>query len=462
MWLDRFLAACLAPLAVWILLSGLDDVFINLACVFSWRRRFQWPAVSDLDSSPERRIAILLPLWREDGVIEQMLDRNLAAIRYGDYEIFAGVYPNDNPTICAVYQVARRDRRVHVAVCSQDGPTSKADCLNHAWDRMKSFEAAHGFRFEIVVMHDAEDLVHPDELRLISCLSPRYEMVQIPVLPLPTGPGELTHGVYCDEFAEYQSKDIPVRQLLGGFLPSNGVGTGFDRASLDRLAEQRGGGVFEPDCLTEDYETGYCLHAMGCRQTFVPIRMDAEGPVATREYFPRRFQAAVRQRSRWVAGIALQGWERHGWRAPWRQAYWFWRDRKGLAGNLLTPAANLVFAYGLASYLVAAVSARPWYLGSQVPASLAVVYAATASLSVVQAAARVRSSARVYGWRFASGVPVRMLWANALNCAATVSALMQFIAARTRRRTMEWRKTEHVYPAQQVPGYTPVSFSEPV
>ena len=59
-------------------------------------------------------------------------------------------------------------------------------------------------------------------------------MVQIPVLPLPTGLAEMTHGVYCDEFAEYQLKDIPARQRLGGFLPSNGVGTGFDRNALER------------------------------------------------------------------------------------------------------------------------------------------------------------------------------------------------------------------------------------
>ena len=52
-------------------------------------------------------------------------------------------------------------------------------------------------------------------------------MVQVPVLALRTPWHELTHGLYCDDFAEFQSKDIPVRQMLGGFLPSNGVGTGF-------------------------------------------------------------------------------------------------------------------------------------------------------------------------------------------------------------------------------------------
>jgi bacteriophage N4 adsorption protein B len=204
--LDRLVAAIMIPLGLWIFLSGVDDFFVNLACLLSWRRRFRWPSSAELDGAPERKIALLIPLWRESGVIERMLSRNLDAIRYGNYEIFAGVYPNDEETVRAAYRVAACDRRVHLAVCAEDGPTSKGDCLNNAWRRMAAFEAAHRFRFEVVVMHDAEDLVDPGELRLINFFSRQFEMVQIPVLPLPTGASDFTHGVYCDEFAEYQFK----------------------------------------------------------------------------------------------------------------------------------------------------------------------------------------------------------------------------------------------------------------
>ena len=462
MHLDRLVAAILIPLGAWILLSGIDDCFVSLVSLLAWRSRFRWPAQSELDGAPEGKIAVLIPLWHEAGVIERMLDRNLATIRYSNYEIFAGVYPNDEATVSAAYRVALRDPRVHLALCASDGPTSKGDCLNNAWRRMASFESAHGFRFETIVMHDAEDLVDVEELRLINFFSRRFEMVQIPVLPLPTGARDFTHGVYCDEFAEYQSKDIPVRQMLGGFLPSNGVGTGFGRDALERLALRRGGLVFEPDALTEDYDTGFSLHRMGCRQAFVPIRIAERGPIATREYFPRSFHAAVRQRSRWVAGIALQGWERLGWRVPPRQMYWLWRDRKGLAGNLLTPLANLLWVYGAAGYLTAECTGRPWALGALLPTGFGPVYATTLALAAVQAAARIRSCARIYGWKFASGVPVRMLWANAVNCAATVAALTQFISSRMQSKRMEWRKTEHAYPAATVPGYSTATFSEPV
>jgi adsorption protein B len=275
-------------------------------------------------------------------------------------------------------------------------------------------------------------------------------MVQIPVLPLPTGLDEFTHGIYCDEFAEYQLKDIPARQRLDGFLPSNGVGTGFARAALERLGEVHQGRIFDPESLTEDYDNGYRLHVLGFRQVFVPIRLDAAAPEATREYFPRNFRSAVHQRSRWVAGIALQGWQRHGWR-PWRQVYWFWRDRKGLVGNLLSPAVNLLLLYGVSSYLFTARPGQSWHLASYIPLWVTRVYAITFGISLLQVAVRTYCCARIYGCRFAAGSPLRIFWANVLNCAATVAALRQFMGAHVNHRTLAWNKTEHAYPAHRIP-----------
>ena len=38
-------------------------------------------------------------------------------------------------------------------------------------------------------------------------------------------------------------------------------------------------------------------------------------PVAVRAYFPDTLKAAVRQKARWLTGIALAGWDRTGWHA---------------------------------------------------------------------------------------------------------------------------------------------------
>jgi bacteriophage N4 adsorption protein B len=433
---------CLVPLAGWILLSGLDDLLVSLVWMWPRRKRFHRPSSSELDAIPERRIAILVPLWREHRVIGQMLERNLAAVRYDNYDIFAGVYPNDELTLRAVADVARSHPRVHLALVPHGGPTSKGDCLNAIFGCLERYEERRGVHFETLITHDAEDLIHPESLRLVNWYARDYEMVQIPVLALPTGLREFTHGLYCDEFAEYQQKDIPVRQRLGGFLPSNGVGTGFDRRALEHMAAARHGMIFDPDCLTEDYENGYGLHELGYRQVFVPLQFCEGGPVATREYFPRNLRSAIRQRSRWVAGIALQGWQRHGWRVPASQLYWFWRDRKGLVGNLLSPFANALFLCGLGR----------WHAGGRMPDLVVRLCALTIGLSLAQAAVRSWCSARVYGWRFASAVVPRILWSNVVNCAATFSAIRQFTAARREGRSPAWRKTDHIYPVLRAPG----------
>jgi adsorption protein B len=446
-WLDYGFAAAAIPLAIWLLISGLDDLAVGLVWLAAPRRRFSWPRASDLEEAPERPIAILVPLWHEHRVIGSMLEGNLALVAYRNYDIFVGVYPNDEPTARAVAEVAQRHPRVHLAFCPHDGPTSKADCLNAIWRDMKAFEARHRMRFEVVVTHDAEDLIDRQSLRAINWFSRDYDTVQVPVLPLPTPPLELTHGLYCDEFAEFQSKDLPVRVLLGGFLPGSGVGTAFGRDALERLAASREGLLFDPECLTEDYDMGLRLHAMGCRQLFIGFNFEAAGLMATREYFPRTFRAAVRQRSRWVAGIALQGWARHGWRRGWRQGYWLWRDRKGLVGNLLSPVANLLFLYGGATWLACCLKREPWPLAGLTPGWMAHCYLATLSISAAQVAMRMVASGRIYGTRFALGVPLRSLWGNLVNCAATAESLRQFFEARLKRGALAWRKTEHAYPA---------------
>jgi adsorption protein B len=186
---------------------------------------------------------------------------------------------------------------------------------------------------------------------------------------------------------------------------------------------------------------------MAHTQIFLPLRFGPAGPVATREYFPQRIRAAIRQRSRWVTGIALQGWQRNGWRAPWRQVYWFWRDRKGLVGNLLTPVANATLLYGIARYLVSLSGDTDW-LGDELPQWLTRTYAVTLSMAVFQAAIRIRCCARIYGWGFAAAVPVRMFWGNLINSAATATALWQFWGAQRKKKAPVWKKTEHVYPGQ--------------
>ena len=441
------MAACLFPAAVAILISGLDDLFLNSVFLYAWlRRKARGVLKEEHSADSEKAIAIFVPLWHEYAVISGMVEHNAAAIDYDNYHFFIGAYPNDEPTLDAVRELEARFPHVHLAVCPHDGPTSKADCLNWIYQRMLLFEEHHSVRFEIVITHDAEDLIHPGAFEEINNHADRFEMIQIPVLPLPTPLRDFVHGIYCDEFAEWQIKDMPARQIMGSFVPSNGVGTGFTRQALEKLATAEHNLIFEPACLTEDYENGLRLHKLGCTQMFVPLSRRHGDIVATREFFPRNARSAIRQRTRWITGIGLQSWERHGWRGSPAEVYWFWRDRKGLLGNPISLLSNLLFVYGLLTWLVARGAGLEWGLARY--AIHTNLLLATMLIQVVQSSVRMACTTRLYGFVFALGVPLRAVCGNWINSVATLRAFSQYLRARIRHEPLVWLKTEHAYPSR--------------
>jgi adsorption protein B len=445
--LDSFVAACLFPAALIIVASAVDDLVLNAVCLWAWigRKAFRAPR-QDQPAQTEKLLAIFVPLWHEYQVIRGMVEHNVAAIDYDNYHFFIGAYPNDEPTLDAVSDLEARYPHVHLAVCPHDGPTSKADCLNWIYQRMLLFEENHGVQFEIVVTHDAEDLIHPGAFEQINAYSDSFEMIQIPVLPLPTPFRDFVHGIYCDEFAEWQIKDMRARQIMGSFVPSNGVGTGFTRRALEKLATAEYNLIFEPACLTEDYENGLRLHKLGCKQVFVPLARTNDGLVATREFFPRTMRSAIRQRTRWITGIGLQSWERHGWHGSLAEVYWFWRDRKGLLGNPLSLFTNFLFVYGLLTWLEARLAGVPWGLARQTLHTNLLLAALV--IQIVQSGVRMVCTGRLYGPLFALGVPLRAICANWINSVATFRAISQYLRARIRHEPLVWLKTEHAYPSR--------------
>jgi bacteriophage N4 adsorption protein B len=434
-------------LALVLVLNGIDDLVPPLICLWNWFR----PDNSH-DDAPERkaqrRLAIFVPCWREADVIGQMVRHNIAAIKYPKYDFFLGVYPNDEATIEVTRALAAQIKNVHLALCPNNGPTSKADCLNAIYQRMLEHETQRNIHFDTVVIHDAEDLIHPEAFDLINRERVQHDMVQVPVLPLPTPPGEFTHGVYCDDFAEYQTIDMRARQISRSFIPSNGVGTGYSRKILDRMASVNHGIVFEPSSLTEDYDSGIRIFELGFSQKFCSLRQTGGDYLATREYFPRRFHAAVRQRTRWLMGNALQSWERHGWRGSFVVRYWLWRDRKGLMANPIGLATNILFIAGMLTWCWSSITRHPWLLQVETPWVLKLC-AATLSLQCFRLTVRMECVRRIFGLPIALLVPIRSFHANLINALSTWQAIERYAKARMHGRSLSWLKTEHAYPNQE-------------
>ena len=73
-----------------------------------------------------------------------MLESTCTRLDYINYDIFVGTYPNDEPTQMEVARAAFDRPRIHRVVCPNDGPTSKADCLNWIVEAIKLKEQETG------------------------------------------------------------------------------------------------------------------------------------------------------------------------------------------------------------------------------------------------------------------------------------------------------------------------------
>jgi len=387
-------------------------------------------------------IAIFVPAWDESTVIAGMLTHATSAFAGFDHRLYVGCYPNDPATIAAVR--ALEAPRVRLVVGPAPGPTSKADCLNRLWEAMRADEAAEGRRFKAVVLHDAEDVVHSAELRLFESLIERFDLVQLPVLPLIDPKARWIGAHYADEFAESHGKELVVREALGAAVPSAGVGCAISRDALDRIAAAHGA-PFDPASLTEDYELGLRLGAMGRPAAFVRLPAGPGRPgVATRGYFPARLGAAVNQKARWMVGIALAGWDRLGWSGGLAERWMRMRDRQSVLAALILVAAYaaLLLWAGLALIELAGGAAMP-------PAApgLVLLMQVNFGLLLWRLAMRFGFVARSYGWREGLRSIPRVVIGNAIAMLAARRALVLYFGFR-RTGGAAWDKTAHVFPRE--------------
>ena len=463
--------------AVGFLVCGLDDLYVDLYFYIRrlYRRLFVEPkhprlTEDDLRRKPEQGIAIMIPAWDEHAVIAQMLEHTLRWTEYRNYEVFVGTYPNDERTMLAVASVQEKDPRVHRIVCPHDGPTNKADCLNWVFEGIRVYQKDTGKRFDIFMMHDSEDLVHPLSLKLMNYLIPRVSMVQLPVVPLEMPLGKWTAGTYLDEFGEFHTKDLLVRECVAGMVPGAGVGTGFSREALEELGRNRRNQLFNVETLTEDYDFGFRLKEMNKRSILLQFEVErtqvvqkgwfrkreelkkVREIVATREYFPVRMRDAVRQKSRWIFGIVFQGWKQLGWPGGAGMKYWIWRDRKVLLSTFLNIVGYLLTALVLGTYVMSwiVLGKGRAFLPELVSGSswLWDVLMVDTALMAHRTVQRVVGVLRVSNWKQALMSVPRMVWGNILNLRAVCRATGMFYRWVSTGETIAWAKTAHAFPTE--------------
>ena len=472
--LDLAMRMVAYPVCWTILVNGIDDLFIDANYYFRglFRDSERDITTADLRSSPARKIAMMVPAWDEADVIHKMLELNLQQLDYdhADYDIFVGTYQNDPATQARVDSVSRRAANVHKVVVPHDGPTSKADALNWVYQQIRLVEEERGQRFEILLMHDAEDIIHPLALRLYSYLIPGYDFVQTPVFPLEMPWNALVASTYKDEFTEHHLKDMLVRESIGGLVPSAGVGSGFDRDAFEEIAMAHSQEAFNVASLTEDYEVGMKFRLAGKKVYFAcraikrvrevergifrkrKVRLVDNEYIATREYFPNKLNFAIRQRSRWILGIALQTWEELGWRGSLPVLYCLWRDRKALITNLVAVFGYVVALYCAGRLVHGELSGRIWTFDNIFPPGSVLWWLVMGNTLVLawRSVMKYLKVDEIYGPLHGLMSVPRFFVSNMINFAATCRAIWQYAGHKITGEPLRWLKTAHAFPDAEI------------
>lgn len=448
--------------AVTYLLSGVQD-FMYDVWNYGWEiyKRFHFAkrprlTLERLRSREQQAIAVFIPAWQEYEVIEHMVENFLHRVTYSNYKIFIGTYPNDLATQQAVDRLSAAYPQVVKVVTSKPGPTNKADCMNHLYQALKVYEMKHETSFDIIVMHDAEDVVHPYSLLLYNYLIPRVDAIQLPILPLPVPLMKFVHWVYADEFAENHMMDVIVREKSGGFVPFAGVGTGFARRAFTILEEKSGGEIFNEQSLTEDYSLSKKMQEAGMKSIFVNVILADDtspwytplcrrsGFIANWSYFPFDIFRSIRQKTRWIIGISLQDWEYNGWKGTLMQKENLLRDRKGFVAFTTALLGYLLFAYyimvELGHHHIVPFQWEPIFFKGTALYELMIVDTCFMCNRFLN---RLIVVTRVYGFPAALLALPRIFVANIINGIASFRALQIYLLTRKSGRRVKWDKTDH-------------------
>src|SRR5947208_9559983 len=431
------------------LLFGVNDLLVDLI----YFARAMWRRLTVYSRNPRFYasqfvfthkpgfVAMLVPAWDEAAVVASMLRATLNRLDYEDYRIFVGHYRNDPGTAAAIASV--QDPRIEPVQVEADGPTTKADCLNHLYDALIAYELESGRAAKAVVLHDAEDVVHPLELRIFDGLIDRAGVIQLPVLPIPDPHSRWVSGHYCDEFAEAHIKELVVREAIGAAIPLAGVGCAIARKPLAQLAAMQDGKPFAGSSMTEDYEVGLRVGALGLKTMFVriPATPSEPGLVATRGHFPANLGDAIRQKARWLGGIALAGWDRLGWGGGIGERWMRMRDRRGPLAALLLIAAYAAALLWSQLWLAEALGAP---IHVRVDPMLVKLLMINGWLLAWRVLMRACFTASAYGWGEGLLSIPRMIVGNVIAMLAAARAVSLHLGGGAKR----WDKTRHNFPAE--------------
>ena len=374
-------------------------------------------ACQSLDVWP--KYTVVLALYREAHMVPGLLK----AIHALDYpqdllEILVATEEDDHETKTAC-RTFRGRIPLQLVYGSGDAPKTKPRALNAA------LRVARG---DLIVVYDAEDLPHPQQLREAAIRFSTTDMM-LGVLQAPlrvrvdSSSTPLQHHFSMDYAALFEVI-LPALARVNWPFPLGGSSNHFRREALFRV------GGWDPWNVTEDADIGFQLAKLGYRSEIL------KSP--TFETSPSTLWPWIKQRSRWIKGH-LQTLKVHTHRL-----------------NDLNPALGISLLVTLSFNLASAASTGPiicvltaFALNAELhhqsprfdPFDLAVLLAGWGTASLTMVIGIYRSGERLSLWHLAIAP---LFWAA--QCVAFARAVHQL-----HFRPYHWDKTHHV-PADAAPS----------
>lgn len=457
-----------------VILISIDDLIWDI--YYSVSRllgKIEMPSidVKEIEKTTPKMLAIIVAAYNEENVLKSVIRNLVISNQYprSMYHIFLGVYPNDEGTMKVAEELEKEFPNVHKIVHVLNGPSSKADNLNNVIKNIYEFEKKNHLKFQAIVIHDSEDLVHPYEFKLENYLLEKHSAIQMPVFPLQEMPRfsnifkNMVSGSYADEFAENHYRLLVARTATGAFVPSAGTGFVIRRDILENFPD---GEVFPVGSLTEDYKLSLQFKQMGYDVHYVledVSRLRVDGTVArefisTRSMFPSSYRAAVRQKTRWIYGITIQTFKLRdilkNKKLNFSSKYSLYRDWKAKFGNLLLGPGYAVFIYFIISLFVDLPVmyikySFSWYL-----------MLFLSIMMIERQILRFIAVKNVYGRKsalissvFPPLLPFRMVLGNIINFHATSKAWWMNIIGNKKKKTSKkprWNKTDHEFLEEEI------------
>ncbi|MGB8819217.1 MAG: glycosyltransferase [Rhizobiaceae bacterium] len=251
------------------------------AFVHLWKKK---PVVDYPDEplGPFPTYSILVALHKEAAVASQIV-RSMSRLDWpvSRLEVFYVCEEGDSQTLDALARI-RMPPSHNIIKVPAAAPMTKPKALNFALERCNG---------DFVVIYDAEDRPHPQQLRQawskfrqagedLACL-------QAPLLVTNMHQGWLPR-MFAFEYASHFYGLLPYLAHQGTPLPLGGTSNHFRRDALEKVM------AWDPYNVTEDADLGIRFYRFGYRCSVINLPTLEDAPTSLKQWIP--------QRTRWIKG----------------------------------------------------------------------------------------------------------------------------------------------------------------